>query len=84
MLTLCVSFIASLLVTLLVIRYDHLHGHLSADHDMDGVQKFHAVAVPRIGGVGVLAGALIASLVALFIEPETNQFGLEVDRKSVV
>lgn len=78
MLTLCISFIASLVVTLLVIRYDHLHGHLSADHDMDGVQKFHAVAVPRIGGVGVLAGGLIASLVALFIEPETNQFGLLV------
>lgn len=78
MLTLCVSFVASLIVTLLVIRYDHLHGHLSADHDMDGVQKFHAVAVPRIGGVGVLAGAMIASLVSLFIEPETNQFGLLV------
>lgn len=78
MLTLCVSFIASWVVTLLVIRYDHLHGHLSADHDMDGVQKFHAVAVPRIGGVGVLAGALIASLVSLFMEPETNQFGLLV------
>ena len=78
MLTLCISFIASLVVTLLVIRYDHLHGHLSADHDMDGVQKFHAVAVPRIGGVGVLAGALIASLVSLFMEPGANQFGLLV------
>lgn len=78
MLTLCISFISSLVVTLLVIRYDHLHGHLSADHDLNGVQKFHAVAVPRIGGVGVLAGALIASLVSLFIEPETNQFGLLV------
>lgn len=78
MLTLCISFVASLVVTILVIRYDHLHGHLSADHDMDGVQKFHAVAVPRIGGVGILAGALIASLVSLFMEPETNQFGLLV------
>lgn len=78
MLILSISFISSLVVTLLVIRYGHLHGHLSADHDMDGVQKFHAVAVPRIGGVGVLAGALIACLVSLFIEPETNQFGLLV------
>jgi UDP-GlcNAc:undecaprenyl-phosphate GlcNAc-1-phosphate transferase len=78
MLTLCVSFVASLIVTLLVIRYEHLHGHLSADHDMDGVQKFHAVAVPRIGGIGVLAGAVIASLVSLFMETETNQFGLLV------
>ena len=78
MLTLFVSFIASLIVTLLVIRYDHLHGHLSADHDMDGVQKFHAVAVPRIGGVGVLAGALAASLVGIFVQAEVGQFGLLV------
>lgn len=78
MLILCISFVVSLIATLLVIRYDHLHGHLSADHDMDGVQKFHAVAVPRIGGVGVLVGALIASLVSLFVDPETNQFGLLV------
>lgn len=78
MLTLCVSFVASLIVTLLVIRYDHLHGHLSADHDMDGVQKFHAVAVPRIGGVGVLAGALIAILASLLFDGNSNQFGLLV------
>lgn len=62
-------------MTLLVIRYDHLHGHFSADHDMDGVQKFHAVAVPRIGGVGVLAGVLVSSLVSLTMEPKANQFG---------
>lgn len=78
MLTLFISFIASLIVTLLIIRYDHLHGHLSADHDMDGVQKFHAVAAPRIGGVGVLAGALVATLVSIFAESEANQFGLLV------
>jgi hypothetical protein len=40
------------------------------------MQKFHAVAVPRIDGIGVLAGALIASLVSLFMKPETNLFGL--------
>jgi UDP-N-acetylmuramyl pentapeptide phosphotransferase/UDP-N-acetylglucosamine-1-phosphate transferase len=78
MLILSLSFIASLVVTLLLIRYDHLHRHLSADHDMDGVQKFHAVAVPRIGGVGVLAGALIGALGALLIKPGENQFGLLV------
>lgn len=78
MLSLCISFIASLVVTLLVIRYDHLHGHLSADHDMDSVQKFHAVAVPRIGGVGVLAGAMVALLFSLILEPEKNQFGVLV------
>ena len=78
MLTLSIAFIASLVLTLLVIRYDHLHGHLSADHDLDGVQKFHAVAVPRIGGVGVMVGALTATLVSIFVEPEVGLFGVQV------
>ena len=78
MLVLCVSFVASLIVSLLIIRYDHLHGNFSADHDMDGVQKFHAVAVPRIGGVGVLAGVLSAILASLLFDGNSNQFGLLV------
>ena len=61
-----VSLIVSLVVTLLVIRSSERHQHLSADHDLDGPQKFHSLAVPRIGGVGVsmalVAGALMAQL----------------------
>lgn len=78
MLILCVAFITSLVITLLVVRYDHLHGHLTADHDLDGIQKFHAIAVPRIGGIGVFAGVLIALLVTLVVHPEVNEFGLVV------
>ncbi len=33
--TLLVSFV----MTWLVIRFDHLHGHLTADHDLTGTQK---------------------------------------------
>ena len=58
MLALAIAFLTSLLITLLVIRYQHLHGHLTADHDLDGVQKFHATPVPRVGGVGVFLGLL--------------------------
>lgn len=80
MLAMSIAFIISLIVTILVIRYDRLHGHLSADHDMVGVQKFHAVAVPRIGGIGVLMGATSASLVLWALQPDENlgQFGLQV------
>lgn len=75
-----IAFLVSLIVTILVIRYDRLHGHLSSDHDMGSVQKFHAVAVPRIGGVGVLMGATVASLVIWVLKPDENlgQFGLQV------
>ena len=61
---LLLSFIVSLLVTLLVIRTSHRHV-LSSDHDLTGPQKFHHRPVPRVGGVGVfvalLAGAAWAS-----------------------
>ncbi|MGZ5198740.1 MAG: MraY family glycosyltransferase [Telluria sp.] len=36
------------------------HGKLSHDHDLDGVQKVHTTAVPRVGGLGVVAGILLA------------------------
>jgi UDP-N-acetylmuramyl pentapeptide phosphotransferase/UDP-N-acetylglucosamine-1-phosphate transferase len=63
---LLLSFVVSLIVTLLVVRSNDRHAHLSADHDLDGPQKFHVHPVPRIGGVGVLiamlSGALLAQL----------------------
>ena len=58
MLALAIAFVTSLVITLLVIRYQHLHAHVTADHDLDGVQKFHATPVPRIGGIGVYLGVL--------------------------
>jgi UDP-N-acetylmuramyl pentapeptide phosphotransferase/UDP-N-acetylglucosamine-1-phosphate transferase len=63
---LLLSFVVSLIATLLVVRSSDRHGHLSADHELDGPQKFHRRPVPRVGGVGVmiamLSGALLAQL----------------------
>lgn len=36
------------------------HGKLSLDSDMSGVQKFHHVPVPRIGGLGLIVGIVFA------------------------
>ncbi len=49
MLSFAVGFIVSLLVTLLIVRYAHLHERFSIDNDLAGVQKFHA---RRRGGGG--------------------------------
>lgn len=68
MLALVIAFFASLLVTLLMIRYQHLHGHLTADHDFDGVQKFHDNPVPRVGGVGLFVGLLGGLLAKWWVE----------------
>ena len=68
MLALEIAFLTSLVVTLLVIRYQHLHAHVTADHDLEGVQKFHATPVPRIGGVGVFLGVLGGLLAKVWVE----------------
>ena len=35
---LAIAFVLSLVVTLLVVRYSHLHEHITADYELDGVQ----------------------------------------------
>jgi len=59
-------FLVSLLGTLFIMRSSMRHSRLSADHDLDGPQKFHARPVPRVGGAGVMiaivAGAVIAQI----------------------
>ena len=67
MVTLLLAFGASFVLTLLVIRWAKLHPGLSHDSDFSGPQKFHAAAVPRIGGVGI-AGGLTAAAALLFLE----------------
>ena len=62
MLSFALGFLISLLVTLLIVRYAHLHGKFSIDSDLAGVQKFHVRPVPRIGGVGILIGLVGAAL----------------------
>lgn len=73
-----IALLGSLVVTLLVVRYEHLHAHITADHDLDGVQKFHATAVPRVGGIGVVVGIFSGELATLFLEPEVAAFGFLV------
>jgi len=67
--TLIVSFTASFLVGLLILRFRHLHEHISADHDIRGIQKFHPKAVPRIGGIALILGILVAIASHYLIDP---------------
>jgi UDP-N-acetylmuramyl pentapeptide phosphotransferase/UDP-N-acetylglucosamine-1-phosphate transferase len=73
---LVLSFIASFVFVLLIVRYNHLHAHLSSDSDLSGVQKFHNIAVPRVGGVAIIFGALLALVVRYFQNAEVGTFGL--------
>lgn len=59
-----VPFFVAAAVTLFVIHSSHAHGHLSADGDLSGPQKFHSHPVPRIGGVGMFVGLLACVLMS--------------------
>lgn len=50
---------ASLLVSLIVVVTKRWHGAYSMDFT-SGVQKFHTIPTPRIGGVALMAGGLAA------------------------
>ncbi len=58
---LILAFLVSLIASLALIRYQHLHDNISCDQDLSGPQKFHEQAVPRIGGVGIFLSIAITS-----------------------
>ena len=71
------AFLASLLTVLFIVRYQRMHRHLSGDHDLEGVQKFHAVPVPRIGGIALVVGLLAGILPREWSsDPAVARFGL--------
>ncbi|WP_374338275.1 glycosyltransferase [Leeia sp.] len=72
---LILAFLVSLLCTLGIIRYAHLHEHLTADHDLDGVQKFHDAPVPRVGGLSLALGLLAAGAL-VWLQKRSGSFFL--------
>lgn len=63
----------------LLVRFNSLHAHLSNDLTDAGPQKFHAQPTPRIGGVAIALGLLVAYVFDRVINPDQNvisQFGL--------
>lgn len=64
---------ASFGTCLLIILTQRWHGKLSLDHDLNGVQKIHETPVPRIGGLGVVAGLLLAGVFSYQLGGETYE-----------
>jgi len=52
------AFLSSLVVGLVLIRYLHLHQHISGDFSLQEPQKFHLGPTPRVGGIPILAGCI--------------------------
>jgi UDP-N-acetylmuramyl pentapeptide phosphotransferase/UDP-N-acetylglucosamine-1-phosphate transferase len=66
MLSTIVSFLVASLVTLLIVRFAYKSKRM-LDFDLEGIQKIHAMPVPRIGGLAIFIGA-IAGCIALYLE----------------
>lgn len=69
MLLLLTSLLTSLVVCGLLIRYRYWHLRFSGDHDLNGPQKFHQNITPRIGGIAIAAGYLVAIVLGAFLNP---------------
>jgi UDP-N-acetylmuramyl pentapeptide phosphotransferase/UDP-N-acetylglucosamine-1-phosphate transferase len=60
-LILLIALIASLSIAALVVITQRYHGHLTMDSS-HGVQKFHVHPTPRVGGLGIYIGLVVAWL----------------------
>jgi UDP-N-acetylmuramyl pentapeptide phosphotransferase/UDP-N-acetylglucosamine-1-phosphate transferase len=60
-----VSFVASALLTLLVIKQVRLHGP-ALDSDFHGVQKVHSHKVARIGGLPIFVAVILSSGISVW------------------
>ena len=76
MVTIISALIVSFIVGFLLVRLQSLHQHFTGDHDLSGVQKFHAISVPRVGGLAILAGMLCGILSRWTVNGPIMQFGL--------
>ncbi|MHC0510534.1 MraY family glycosyltransferase [Achromobacter aegrifaciens] len=69
MLYLLVAFLISFVSSLLLVRYNSLHSRYTADRDTTGVQKYHDMPVPRVGGVAIVFAMLCILIIAMLREP---------------
>jgi UDP-N-acetylmuramyl pentapeptide phosphotransferase/UDP-N-acetylglucosamine-1-phosphate transferase len=63
------AFLCAFVVTLVVVRSAKQIERVASDSDLSGPQKFHARAVPRIGGVGILLGVVGGGALAVSMDP---------------
>jgi UDP-N-acetylmuramyl pentapeptide phosphotransferase/UDP-N-acetylglucosamine-1-phosphate transferase len=76
LLIIIISFLITSIISLLIVRYKNLHLSFTADSYLLGVQKFHTTVVPRVGGIAIFLGILVAFLVHYFQNSEVIFFHL--------
>lgn len=74
--TLFLAFSVSTVVALLLVRYSRTHIRSTNDHDFDGPQKFHVLAVPRVGGVAIVLALVATTALIAWREGPAGHLGL--------
>lgn len=69
MVYLLTTFLVSLTLTVILVRYKNLHSRYTADSDLAGVQKYHVLPVPRVGGAALVLAMLASGIPLWFREP---------------
>jgi UDP-N-acetylmuramyl pentapeptide phosphotransferase/UDP-N-acetylglucosamine-1-phosphate transferase len=59
MASMLLALFVSIVLTMLIVRHASTRPRM-VDHDLTGPQKFHVVPVPRVGGLGIVAGLIAA------------------------
>lgn len=72
-----VSFVASALLTLLVIKEARLHGP-ALDTDFNGVQKVHVHSVARIGGLSIFLAVALSACISVWRVPAMTSWMLSL------
>src|SRR5450830_701229 len=72
-----VSFVASALLTLLIIKQVRLHSS-ALDSDFHGVQKVHSHSVARIGGLSIFLAVVISAFVSIWRLPAMTYWMLSL------
>jgi UDP-N-acetylmuramyl pentapeptide phosphotransferase/UDP-N-acetylglucosamine-1-phosphate transferase len=72
MLLLISAFAVSFVATLFIVRAAKWLERVAGDFDLSGPQKFHARAVPRIGGLGIVLGVVAGCAVLAWRLPQTT------------
>ncbi|TFW06399.1 glycosyl transferase [Oxalobacteraceae bacterium OM1] len=68
-----ISFFASLLVSVILVRLG-VANESALDHDLEGAQKFHARPVPRIGGLAIYLAVAAGAFLAWLRAPEIGRW----------
>ncbi|MEZ0600933.1 glycosyltransferase [Paraburkholderia sp. IW21] len=68
MFNVAIAFTTSFLATWLVVHYGAEHCRFFLDLDLGGVQKNHAVAVPRVGGAAIFVASIVTVASSVFLD----------------